>query len=142
MLISYINMFCSAVSVTAPSWEGVPLGQCELVTRCMARMDRMRPSNPAYETTWDLNVLIGWIKTLRPNEQLDIQTLRLKCIVLFKLVDLARSADILSVSHQLIAFTQNGMTGTRRPFKNYTQDRPLTFQVSKSSNKNLCVVEA
>ena len=73
--MSYINSFRSAVSATAPPWNSVPLGQCELVVRCMNKMECMRPSDPAYEQSWDLNLLLHWLETLEDNELLDTLTL-------------------------------------------------------------------
>jgi hypothetical protein len=140
--MSSINMFRSAVSSTAPPWESLPLGQNELVIRCIAKMDRIRPSNPFYDSTWDLDILIRWIETLEENMKLSMKLLRIKCIILFKLVDLARSADVLAVSHKSIIFSAQEMKGLRRPLKNYIRDRPSDFRFHRLLNPKLCVVAA
>ena len=94
--------------MTVPPWNSVPIGQCELVVKCMHRIERMRPPDPAYEQSWNLDVLVNWVESLRPNKQLDLLTLRMKCIILFKLVDMTRSADLLAVSLDLSDLLRKG----------------------------------
>jgi hypothetical protein len=49
---SSINNFRTAISVTAPQWEGHHIGQDSLIIKCMSRIDKERPSLPAYTITW------------------------------------------------------------------------------------------
>jgi hypothetical protein len=65
---SSIAGFRSAVSVTAPKWKGAPVGQSELVVQCMKNIDLKRPSEPAYATTWDLDLLTDWLNTFPSNQ--------------------------------------------------------------------------
>ena len=64
----------------------------------------------------------------------------MKCIILFKLVDLSQSVDMLAVFYKSIQFSNTNMSGTRRPLKSYTRDRPLNFRYNRFENANLCVV--
>ena len=65
--MAYINTFRSAISKTAPAWMEIPLGQTDLVVRCIARMEKSRPQQPAYETTWNMDILVQLLQTL-PNK--------------------------------------------------------------------------
>ena len=81
--------------------------------------EAFRPSLQGVMGPKSVNILAGNIE----GKYLDTIMLRRKCIVLFKLVDLSRSADVLAVSFKSIKFLEDGMLGSRRPLKSYSKDR-------------------
>jgi site-specific recombinase XerD len=89
-----------------------------------------------------MDKMINFIQSLPDNQQMDDVTLRMKCIMLFKIVDLSRSADIIAISFKSVSFSNNVLSGTRRPIKNYKKDRPADFQYKAMDNIKLCVVKA
>jgi integrase len=140
---SSIAGFRSAVSVTAPKWKGAPVGQSELVVQCMKNIDLKRPSEPAYATTWDLDLLTDWLNTFPSNQQTTMELLRMKCILLFKILTMARSSDVEYVSFHSIAINGNRLSGKFKPPKGYRRGSDLRFDWEGCPEKeNLCIVRA
>jgi hypothetical protein len=140
--LAYLNTFRSAISNTAPAWLDIPLGQVDMVVRCMAQIGRLRPIQPAYESTWDMDILVEWLITLPTINQMDNKSLRMVAIILFKMVDLSRSADVVAISFKSLRFSQTQMSGSRRPVKTRKADRQSEFFLERHVNPKLCVVLA
>jgi hypothetical protein len=140
---STLNGFRSAISSTAPWWNGVPVGQSELVKKCMANIDLQRPSKPAYSETWDLDVLITWLESLPKNKDLSLEQLRMKCIVLIKIITLARSSDVDYISFHSIRLENDTLYGSFNPPKNYKKGCPSDFKIKRfEDNEDLCTFAA
>ena len=138
---SAIASFRTAVSVTAPTWLGLPLGQTDVVKTMMHKIELENPPEPRYEATWDMNILVHYIASLPDNKDLDTDVLRRKCIVLFKLVTMARSADVDSVKFATLAFTPQHMVYQLRPTKNYKRTTQEIHKVLRLEDTNkLCPV--
>ena len=86
-LMAYINTFWSAISKTASTWMGKPLGKNELVVKCIAKMEKMQPKMPAYKTTWNMSILVHWLQSLSEKNIMNMKTRKMASIVLFKIVD-------------------------------------------------------
>ena len=62
------------------------------------------------------------------------------CIVLFKIVDLLRSVDILAISFKSIKFTEEGFSEIRSPVKEKPLKQAKEFKYTHHANPKLCVV--
>ena len=87
----------------------------------MYRIERMRPPDPAYDQSWDLDTLVHWIEGLKPNSQLDLLTLRMKGIVLFKMVDMACSVTYWWCLIDQLGLIKKGFHGEKTPYKLYKE---------------------
>ena len=84
---SALNTARSALSsiVTLSDWNA-SLGEHHLVRRFLKGVYNSRPSTPKYTSTWDVSVVLTYLKSLSPSHKLDLQTLTCKLITLCFLV--------------------------------------------------------
>jgi integrase len=140
---SFLNNVRTSISMTAPTWNGIALGKTDLVMACLHKIDKERPALPAYESAWSLDAIVDWIEALGPNSKLSMKLLRAKCIMLFKLITMARSADILAISWKTVKCQDSKLTGFYKRLKNYRRDVSREFSLQKwDEYENLCVVRA
>jgi len=138
---SQINNFRSTVSTTAPWYNGVPLGKSELVCRLMDAIERERPPQPRYDSTWNLQTLFDYVKSLGPNSQLSLPVLREKCVTLLKITMIARSSDIDKIKFSTIEIDEERMCFQMNRPKNFRKGDPGQISISRLSNdEDLCPV--
>ena len=116
-----LNAYRSAISSTHDRVDGVAIGQHPLVCRLLTGVFNSNPPQPRYTSTWDVNVVIEYLKTLPSNPTLPLKLLTMKTVMLFALTKSSRSSDLclLSVEHyQLtpegICFFPTGLTKQSR----------------------------
>ena len=79
---SSLGVARSAISQVAVI-DGKPAGQHPLVHRFMRSVYQRRPALPRYRTRWDPDVVLEFIRTLGPNEDLHLLQLSRKLTMLF-----------------------------------------------------------
>ena len=96
-----LNAHRSAISSTHDRADGISIGQHPLVCRLLAGVFNSNPPQPRYTSTWDVNVVIGYLKSLPSNSALPIKLLTLKTAMLLALTRPSRSADLclLGINH-------------------------------------------
>ena len=82
---SSINTIRSAISAVA-SIDGQPAGQHPLVRRFLKSVFQQRPALPRYNSTWDPNIVLDYLKTLGPNRLLTVLQLSRKLAFLMLLL--------------------------------------------------------
>lgn len=83
--------------------------QDEKIKRFMKGVFRLRPSNPKYNITWDTNLVLNYLSTLWPNENLDLKTLSKKTVTLLALVTAHRVQTLSLVKICNIMFNDFGI---------------------------------
>jgi site-specific recombinase XerD len=118
---STINGARSAISALHVPIEGTPVGQHGLVKRLMAGVFNERTPMPRYADTWDVNVVLDYIKQLGTNRDLSDKNLAHKLAMLLALTTANRASEIqgldlefMSDEEECITFTINKLTKTRR----------------------------
>jgi hypothetical protein len=95
---SACNGFRSAISTTAPPFQGMTLGQHPLVVAIMEAIQQNIPPQPKYQESWDLNIVLHYIEiNLGDNLQLSHFQLRSKSITLLRLSSITRSTDLMRI---------------------------------------------
>jgi hypothetical protein len=116
---SACNGFRSAISVTAPPFQGILLGQHPLVVSVMEAVKQQIPPQPKYQESWDLNILLDYIDlNLSTNSQLSLPQLRSKAITLLRLSSISRSTDLLRIKYSSVKFTSTQVSFDFKPIKN------------------------
>ena len=135
-----LNAYRSAISSTHDRVDGTTIGQHPLVCRLLAGAFNSNPPQPRYTSTWDVNVVINYIKCLPPNSTLSLKLLTLKTVMLFALTRPSRSADLCllgidyyRLSPEGLSFTPLGLTKQSRAgnptkeifFHRFTEDESI-----------------
>ena len=98
---SAIGTHRSAISAIVEI-PGVPqLGEHWLVSRFMKGIFHLRPPQPRYTKTWDVNKVLSYLKSLGPNDSLMLKQLTLKTAALLTILGGRRihTLHMLSVIH-------------------------------------------
>ena len=74
---SALNTTRSAISAYHDKCDGKPVGQHELIKDIMESALKIKPPKPKYTSTWDVNLVLEYIRQLGPNAGLDRKTLTL-----------------------------------------------------------------
>ena len=91
---SALNTTRSAISAYHDKCDGRPVGQHELIKDIMESALKIKPPKPKYTSTWDVNLVLEYIRQLGPNASLDKKTLTLKITMLMSLVSVARGHEL------------------------------------------------
>ena len=136
---SAVSTARSAVSAIAMI-DGQPAGQHILVRRFMKSVFNKRPALPRYNTTWDPDVVLAYIKNMGPNKNLSLLQLSKKLTILLLLLSGQRCQTVqhLDITHMTmtrskVSFRITTLLKTSRPghhqpdlvFPEYTPDRRL-----------------
>ena len=93
---SAMNTCWSALS-TFIHIDNVPIGSHPLIIRFMKGVFSIKPSLPKNTVIWDVNILMDYLKTLSPIEELDLKCLTLKAVTLTALLTGQRCQSIHSM---------------------------------------------
>ena len=95
---SAIGTHRSAISAIVEI-PGVPqLGEHWLVSRFMKGIFHLRPPQPRYTKTWDVNKVLSYLKSLGPNDSLTLKQLTLKTEALLIILGRRRFARLYMLS--------------------------------------------
>ena len=64
---------------------------------------------PRYQNTWDVGVVIHYLKSLTPSEEQPLQTLSKKLVTLLALTNTSRASDLHALDIQYHQFLQEGV---------------------------------
>ena len=95
-----LNSARSSLSNLCNKQDGYTVGSHPLVTRFMTGVFNLRPSQPKYLQTWDVNVVLHYLKTLSPVEDLSLKLLTYKLVMLVALTQASRTQSISFLSLQ------------------------------------------
>ena len=87
---STINTARSALSCLGLKFDGVAVGAHPTITRLMKGIFNHRPSRSKHDTTWDVDVVLNYIRQNPQNTELQIKDLTLKLTMLLALTQAAR----------------------------------------------------
>ena len=88
-----INTIRSAISMTHQEVDGTRVGQHPLVTRLLKGVFNSRPPALRYSSTWDVDMVLAYLKSLSQNEELTFATLSHKLAMLMALTNADRCSD-------------------------------------------------
>ena len=89
--------------------EGTPLGKHPLVTRLLKGIYNSRPPQPRYSATWDVDVVIRYLKTMGENDTLSLKQLSQKLALLMALVDASRISELQALDLRYRSYRPEGV---------------------------------
>ena len=109
-----INTVRSVISMTHSEVDGVQVGQHPLVTRFMKGVFNSRPPAPRYSSTWDVNIVLSYLRSLPDNTSLPLTLLTYKLAMLMALSNADRCSDLAALDLGFRSFQANGRQGHLR----------------------------
>ncbi|CAB4029869.1 Hypothetical predicted protein, partial [Paramuricea clavata] len=136
-----INVYRSALSAVLALIDSWKVGSHPLVSQLLRGIFNLRPPQPKYSHTWKVSQLLGYIKSLGPNENLSLKNLSFKLVTLLGLTAPDRSSDLAkrdlrwrTFHPEGVSFSLSGLSKTSKP-----GDSPKTsFHAAFKEDKDLC----
>ena len=105
---SALNTARSAISCYHDRiWDGnnlIPAGQHDLIKDLLDSAKIRNPPKPRYSMTWDVNIVLDYIKDLGPNAGLSLKDLTHKLAMLINLITVTRSQELSVLKISNIVF--------------------------------------
>lgn len=98
MSYSAINTARGALSSLGIRCDGITIGAHPDVVRYMKGVYNLRPQRPRYTHTWDINLVLNFLRKLSPVKFLTLKDLTLKLTMLIAITNAARVQTIHSIS--------------------------------------------
>lgn len=105
---STINSYRSALSSMLLPIDGYSVGEHPIIARLLKGMFHVRPPEPRYSFTWDVNVLLTFLESWFPLSALELKQVTLKTAALMALVSAQRSQTLSALSIDLMNSTATG----------------------------------
>ena len=105
-----INTARCVLSNVICQFEGVPFGQNPVVCRIMKGIFNKRPQQARYGSTWDVDVVLDFLRELSPLRKLTLRELSAKFVVLLLLVTSQRIQTLSTIKVKDICWSQDFKT--------------------------------
>ena len=140
---SCLNTARSAISSVLSLQSGTPLGTHPLVVRFMKGVFEERPSLPRYSSTWDVNIVLTYLKSLPANVDMSLKELTHKLASLLVILSGQRLQTIrlLDIKHMIeqdhkVIFQVKALVKQSKPGRHVDD---MEFR-AYTPNPKLCVV--
>ena len=94
---SAINAARSSLSNILPMYDGLPFGQHFVVSRVMKGIYNKRPQRSRYTSTWDVDVVLDYLRELSPLINLTLKDISRKLVMLLLLTTFQRVQTLASL---------------------------------------------
>lgn len=135
-----LNTYRSAVSLISTDKIGDDL----VVNRFFKGIYNLRPACPKYSFTWDVSIVLRYLKTLEPLEDLDLQALTEKTVTLLALCSAHRAQTLASIKISNIKTNSENGLEIRVPDKIKTSGQgrfqPFITLPKYAQDARVCVV--
>ena len=91
---SSVNLARSAISKYHIGFNGTPAGQHKVVCNAVKAVFRLRPPLPKYKSTYDVSIVLEYLKSLPANPQLSMKMLTYKTLFLLTVATISRVSSI------------------------------------------------
>ena len=105
---SGLNTARTALSAIIQLPGNISVGQHPLVCRFLRGVFQERPALPRYNTTWDVILVLAYLKTLYPLEKITLKEHSHKLVMLIALLSIQRTQTITLMDITNIQFTDAG----------------------------------
>lgn len=135
---SCLNIHRSMLSVTLDPINGRPIGQHPLVVRLMNGCYNLNPPTPRYSYTWDVGMVLNFMRRYKENGALPLVELSKKLATLLAIASLLRTAELASIGKDSIIFTSDGVQFTLlRPRKSQSSGPLRWISLTANADKGL-----
>ena len=107
---SAINTARSALSMILHDFDGQPFGRHFAVCRILKGMYNRRPQRSRYASTWDVDIVLSFLRELSPLGKLSFKQLSMKLLLLMLLSTCQRVQTIDSLCISNIVWSENDKT--------------------------------
>ena len=124
--------------------EGVPIGQHPLVSCLLKGVYNLRPQQPRYSDTWNVDMVIRHLQSLGNNSKLTLKVLGQKLALLMALVEASRSSELHALDVRYRVFKPEDVLFSLPTFtKKKVCGAPpkQLFFAAFPKDHNLCVVQ-
>lgn len=140
---SAINTARSALSAIGIISEGFTIGSHPLVVRFMKGVYNLRPAKSRYVYTWDISVVLSYLRKLSPVNSLSLKVLTLKLVMLLALTLASRtqSLHLLSIEDMKKGFSSYILiySGLLKQFKS-GRNNPVAEIFAYPPDRRLCAL--
>ena len=105
-----LNSYRSAISSVHTKVDGYRVSEHPLVARLLRGAFNQHPSQPQYETTWDVAQVTQYLETLGEDSKLSLQELTWKLAMLLCLTRPSRNSDLCSLDLNYRRYIPDGVT--------------------------------
>ena len=137
-----VNVYRSAISAYHAQVGGQSVGQHHTITQLLKGMFNMRPPQPKYSDTWDVEAVLARFRAMPEDEHLGLRDLSLKLTMLLALATASRTSELhkLKVSNmtdngEVVTFQIPELTKTRK-----VGQGPMVIRLTPGENDKLDVV--
>ena len=107
---SAINAARSALSNILPMYDNVPFGQHQVVCRVLKGMYNRRPQRSRYTSTWDVDIVLEYLRELSPLCTLTFKDLSRKLVMLLLLTTSQRVQTLSSLCSDDLISSEDAKT--------------------------------
>ena len=101
---SSVNLARSAISKFHIGFDGVPAGQNKIVCNAVKAVFRLIPPLPRYVATFDVTLVLDYLKSLPANPQLSLKLLTYKTLFLLTVASISRVSSMAKLGPNLSIF--------------------------------------
>ena len=137
-----VNSYRSAISMTHNPIDGVVIGKHPLVSRLLKGVYNLRPPKPRYSFTWDVKIVLDYLRSWGPTASLSLKKLTQKLVMLLALANASRSSELHALSTSSMIWGSQGVTFTLlKPTKSSRPGKdPMTISYPCYHERILCPV--
>ena len=104
---SSINLARSAISKFHVGFDGIPAGQNLIVCNAVKAVFKLKPPLPKYLATFDVTIVLDYLKSLPANPQLSLKLLTYKALFLLTVASISRVSSIAKLGPDISVFKVN-----------------------------------
>lgn len=101
---STINLARSSISKFHNGFDGNTAGSHKLISTALRACFRMRPPLPKYKHTYDVSLVLNYIKSLPQNGQLSLKMLSIKTLFLLIVSSISRVSSVARLGPDLLVY--------------------------------------
>lgn len=139
---STLNTARCALSTFLVNKAGITIGNCANIKRFMKGVFELRPPMPRYKFIWDVSIVLDYLCNF-PNEEIQLNVLSYKCVMLLALCSLQRVQTLHSINVYDIRFEYDRVyIPIFKLLKNFTAKRNKLVITLKHFDSNSAICPA
>lgn len=135
-----INTYRSALSGVLAPIEGFAVGQHPLVARLLKGILNLRPAMPRYQHSWDVNLVLNYLRSLPNNEAISLKLLTHKLAMLLALTAPKRTSELKMLDIRFMRLLPEGIEFTLPGLTKTSSEKSSVFFAKFDDDENLCVL--
>ena len=139
---SAVNTSRCALSTLLVNSNGVSIGNAPLVKRFMKGVFELNPPKPRYDVIWDVNVVLDFLKNCYPENELSLDIITFKLIMLLALSTKQRAQTLHAISiKNIICHSNSIIINVPKLLKHSSRHNYKTqLYLTEYSDPSICVV--